>query len=528
MPAFNTVVVSAIVIFASLPGSATKCEDLLSLKLAETTITSAQLVAPGAFTPLAPLDPQDGPALFKDLPAFCRVAAQIAPTKDSDIKMEVWLPLSGWNGKYQGVGNGGFAGTIFYQGLAEAVRHGYATTATDTGHSGSATDARWALGHPEKIVDFGHRAIHETSLNAKAVIKAFYGDSPKRSYFAGCSNGGRQALMEAQRYPEDYDGIIAGAPAHNFTHLLAGAVWDAQATLGNPASYIPASKIPAISAAALAACDAQDGVKDGLLSDPPACAFDPATLLCKQGETADSNGCLSAAQLAALRKIHAGAVNSKGEQIRPGIPFGGEAGLGGWSLWITGQQPRGALLLAFVNGFFRNMVFDDPNWDFNTFNFDTGVKLTDEKQARTLNATDPNLKAFKARGGKLILYHGWSDPAISALGTIDYYNSLEDSSSFVRLFLAPGMQHCSGGPGPNIFGQFGPSVLQDPQHSIFSAMEQWVEKGVAPEKVIATKFNGAVRISRPLCSYPQTAKYKGSGDVNQAENWECWKEAAAH
>src|SRR5262249_4534401 len=198
------------------------------------------------------------------------------------IKTEVWMPLSGWNGKYQGVGNGGFAGSIFYQGLAEAVRHGYATAATDTGHSGSATDARWALGHPEKIVDFGYRAIHETSLNAKAVIKAFYGDSPKRSYFAGCSNGGRQALMEAQRYPEDYDGIIAGAPAHNFTHLLAGAVWDAQATLGNPASYIPASKIPAISAAVLAACDAQDGVKDGLLGDPPGCAFDPATLLCKQ------------------------------------------------------------------------------------------------------------------------------------------------------------------------------------------------------------------------------------------------------
>ena len=306
-------------------------------------------------------------------------------------------------------------------------------------------------------------------------------------------------------------------------------MWDAQATLGNPASYIPASKIPAISAAVLAACDAQDGVKDGLLGDPPGCAFDPATLLCKQGETADSNGCLSAAQLAALRKIHAGAVNSKGEQIRPGIPFGGEAGLGGWSLWITGQQPRGALLLAFVNGFFRNMVFDDPNWDFNTFNFDTGVKLADEKQARTLNATDPNLKAFKARGGKLILYHGWSDPAISALGTIDYYNSLADSGSFVRLFLAPGMQHCSGGPGPNIFGQFGPSVLQDPQHSIFSAMEQWVEKGEAPEKVIAIKsVNGAVKMSRPLCSYPQTAKYKGSGDMNQAENWECAKDAAGH
>jgi hypothetical protein len=529
MRTFKRVVVSAIVTLASLPAGATKCEDLMALKLPETTITSAQVVPPEAFTPSAPLDPQDGPASFKDLPAFCRVAAQIAPTKDSGIKMEVWMPLSGWNGKYQGVGNGGFAGSIFYDGLAEAVRHGYAAAATDTGHSASATDARWALGHPEKIVDFGHRAIHEMTLKAKSVITAFYGDGPKRSYFAGCSNGGRQALMEAQRYPDDYDGIIAGAPANNFTHLLAGAVWDAQATLSDPASYIPASKIPVISAAVRAACDAQDGVKDDLLSDPRKCAFDPATILCSQGEPADSNSCLSPAQIAALKKLHGGARNSKGDQIRLGIPFGGEEGPGGWSLWITGQQPGRALLVAFVNGFFKDMVFDDPNWDFNTFNFDTSVRLTDEKQAKNLNATDPNLKAFKAWGGKLILYHGWSDPAITALGTIDYYNSIAESSLFVRLFLAPGMQHCGGGPGPNSFGQFGPSTTVDPQHSMFSAMEQWVEKGIPPETVIATKsVNGAVKMGRPLCSYPQTAKYKGSGDVSQAENWNCGKEAAGH
>ena len=519
------------IIIVALAGSmtvsaATRCEELAGLKLAGTTITSAQEVAAGAFVSPAPEAPGASPAAaFKDLPAFCRVTAEIKPAKDSEIKMEMWMPISGWTGRYEGVGNGGFAGSITYLGLAGALRQGSVAASTDTGHIGTPVDASWALGHPDKITDFGYRAVHEMTIKAKALIKAFYGDAPRHSYFAGCSNGGRQALMEAQRFPEDYDGIVAGAPAHHFTHLLSGAVYDGQATMNDPGSYIPASKIPAISAAVLAACDSQDGVKDGLVSDPSKCAFDPATLVCKEGqaEGASANSCLSAAQAAALKKIYAGPKTSKGEQVRPGFPPGGEEGPGGWGLWITGPAPGRALLFAFANGFFKNMVFDDPNWDIKSANLDAVVKAADDKQAHNLNATDPNLKAFKARGGKLILYHGWSDPAIPAQGTIDYYNKVADAGSFARLFLAPGMQHCFGGPGPSAFGQFERSATaNDPQRNVYVAIEQWVEKGTAPERLIATQAgNSTVKMSRPLCPYPQVAKYKGKGEIKDEANWTC-------
>ncbi len=258
--------------------SAATCEGLAGLKLPDTTITAAQSVAPGAFAP-----PTGSPAPYKELPAFCRVAGVIKPTNDSEIKFEVWMPSANWNGKFHGVGNGGFAGSISYTGLAGALARGYATASTDTGHSGG--DASWALGHSEKIADYGYRAIHEMTEKAKLVIKAFYGDGPKRSYFASCSNGGRQALMEAQRYPNDYDGVIAGAPANAFSQILTGFAWNMQLLLNDPASYIPAKKLKAIETAVLAACDARDGVTDGVLDDPTKCGFDPAVLLCKGAET---------------------------------------------------------------------------------------------------------------------------------------------------------------------------------------------------------------------------------------------------
>ena len=271
----------------SLPALAATCEDLAKLTLPDTTITTAQSMPAGSFTP------PDGHAL-PNLPAFCRVAGVIKPSGDSNIQFEVWLPASGWNKKFQGIGNGGFAGAISYSGLGGAVTHGYATASTDTGHRGDGTDASWALGHPEKIMDFGYRAIHETADKAKGVIRAFYGEGPRRSYFSSCSNGGRQALMEAQRFPADYDGIIAGAPANFWTHLLIGAAWDVKATLTQPGAYISAVKLPAIEKAALAACDALDGVKDGVIEDPTRCHFDPDTLLCKGPE---SDACLTAPQL---------------------------------------------------------------------------------------------------------------------------------------------------------------------------------------------------------------------------------------
>jgi hypothetical protein len=507
---------------ASVPAIGEDCEGLGRLSLPATTISAAQALPAGSFAP-----PTGAP--LNNLPSFCRVAGVIAPTGDSQIQFEVWMPASGWNGKFQGIGNGGFAGSIGYSGLADAVQHGYAAASTDTGHQAGGTDAAWALGHPEKIVDFGHRAIHEMTDKAKAIIKAYYGSGPRRSYFCSCSNGGRQALMEAQRYPADYDGIIAGAPANYWTHLLLSSVSNQQATAGQQATYISRSKLPAIQAAALVACDSDDGIKDGVIENPARCRFDPAALQCQGTE---SDRCLTAPQVRALKKLYDGTRNAKGKLLFPGYAPGGEADPGGWGPWITGQAPDKSLLFAFGTGFYRNMVFNNPAWDYKTLNVDREAKTADEKMAPILNATDPDLSRFKKRGGKLILYHGWSDAAIPAQNTIDYYKSIlkkmgaKNSSSFVRLFMVPGMQHCAGGAGPNSFGQFG-VARGEPQRNIAAALERWVEEGIAPEEIIATRSKSAtnaasdIERSRPLCAYPKVARYKGSGSTNDAANFEC-------
>jgi feruloyl esterase len=336
--------------------------------------------------------------------------------------------------------------------------------------------------------------------------------------------------MEAQRFPADYDGIVAGAPANYWTHLLTSAVWDAQATTSDQASYIPSSKLPAIARAVNQACDAQDGVIDGIVSDPRKCHFDPTAILCK---AADSDQCLTAAQLTALQKLYDGAQDSRGNKIFPGLLPGAEDGPGGWSLWITGQAPGKSLLFAFGGGFFAAMVFQKPDWSYKDADLGEAVKEADAKLAKDLNATDANLAPFKARGGKLIMYHGWDDPAISPLNTIDYYQSMvkvmgrDGFSSFARLYMAPGTQHCGGGPGPDWFGQEGPSPLgKDAHHSAQMAIEQWVEKGTAPSAIIASKYEGRgatgdVKMTRPLCPYPQAAKYTGVGDSNDAANFVC-------
>ena len=503
------------------PSAAQPCEHLAQLVLPEAKVTSALTIAAGAF-PAPPSNAPPGmgvgPSFYQSLPAFCRVMAEATPSADSHIKIEVWMPVTRWNGKLQGLGNGGFAGEISYPSLATSVREGYAAVGTDTGHSGSPVDATWAMGHPEKVIDFGYRAIHQMTLISKAAVKAFYGSNPQHSYFAGCSNGGRQALMEAQRFPEDYDGIVAGAPANYWTHLMTSGVWNAQATTLDPASYIPSSKVPAIARAVNDACDAQDGVADGILNDPRQCHFDPASLLCK-GD--DSDKCLTAPQATALKKLYDGAHDSHGHTIFPGFVPGGEQGGGGWSLWITGPAPGKSLLFAFASGYFSNMVYENPKWDAKTAVLDNAVKTADEKTARVLNATDPDMKAFKARGGKIILFHGWNDPAISALNTVDYYNSVattmgaQATDSFMRLFMVPGMQHCGGGPGPDA------SERQEQ-----SALEQWVETGVAPSTIVASRnvkdsSGKETRMARPLCPYPQVAKYKGTGDTNDAANFAC-------
>ena len=507
------------------------CEGLARIELPDAKIVSAGTVPAGAFTPPANLTPWlvGDPSFYKTLAAFCRVVVRATPSADSDIQIEVWMPVENWNGKFRGQGNGGFAGEIGFGSMGAALGQGYATAGTNTGHSGGGTDASWALGHPERVADFGYRAIHAMTRVAKSAINAFYGRSPQHSYFGSCSNGGRQALMEAQRFPEDYDGVLAGAPANFWTHLLTKAVADAQATTLDPASYIPSGKLPAIAKAVNVACDSRDGVADGVVNDPRRCPFDPAALLCKDH---DSDACLTAPQVTALQRLYQGPRDSSGREIFPGYLPGAEEGDGGWGPWITGPAPGKSLLFAFGTGYFANMVYERADWDYRSANIAQALRAAEEKTAHKLDATDANLAAFKARGGKLILYHGWNDPAISALNTIDYYGSVvsrlgqQDTDAFVRLYLAPGMQHCGDGPGPSSFGQSGAAPSNGPRHNVLMALEQWVEKGAAPSAIVATKYANddsakGVQTTRPLCPYPQTAKYDGQGDPNDAASFAC-------
>jgi hypothetical protein len=508
--------VCSTLLLTSVATAATTCDNLASLSLPDTKITFAKELT-GTFTP-------PGEKLLSNLPAFCRVAGVIAPTPDSHIEFEVWMPAANWNHKFQGSGNGGFAGAISYGSLAGSIQHGYAGASTDTGHKGTGIDARWALGHPEKIVDFGYRAIHEMTVKAKAIIQAYYGEGPRRSYFASCSNGGRQALMEAQRYPADYDGIIAGAPAYDWTGTMADFVWNTLAQM-DPAGRLNPSKITFVDQAVLAACDAKDGVKDGVVDDPRRCNFDPSSVVCKPGE---SDKCLTAPQAEALKKIYSGPKGGAG------FSPGGETGPGGWGLWITGQgqDPTKSLQGIFATQFYENMVINRTDWDIRTFDFDRDMKLVNEKMAPILNATDTNLKAFKDRGGKLILFHGWADAALQPVRTIDYYNGVrktmgaKSADSFARLYMMPGLQHCLGGPGTFYCGGLG-AAEGDPEHDFSAAVEKWVEKGVAPGRMIAVKpakdadWHSAVVRSRPICPYPQEAVYRGSGSTDDPANFKC-------
>ncbi|MBS1842264.1 MAG: tannase/feruloyl esterase family alpha/beta hydrolase [Acidobacteria bacterium] len=513
----------------------TSCESLSKLTLPQAKVVAAETIPAGAFKLPTELPPWMAGAgqIFKALPPFCRVIVQATPSADSDIRIEVWLPAANWNLKFQAHGNGGFAGDIDYVHLATSILSGYATANTSTGHSASGIDASWALGHPEKVTDFGYRAVHVMTVVAKEVIRAFYRSGPMTSYFLGCSNGGRQALMEAQRFPEDYNGILAGAPANYWTHLLSSGIWNMQALTNDDASYIPAAKIPAIAHAVNAACDAQDGVTDGVLNDPRKCNFKPQTMLCKNG---DANDCLTQPQIVALEKLYEGAHDASGKRIFPGFPPGGEEGPGGWPGWIVGPEKGKSAIAAFTYGFFANFVYEKPDWSYNKANLLESVKLADEKTAKILNATDANLAPFKSHGGKLIVYHGWNDPAISALNSIDYFESVRaklgpaETESFVRLYMLPGVQHCGGGPGADSFGALNSPGLKDAQHNIQTALELWVEKGTPPSSIIAAKHQGMdpatpVKFTRPLCPYPQSAKYKGSGDPNDSSNFACSSEA---
>ncbi len=436
------------------------------------------------------------------LPAYCRVAITLKPSTDSSIDMELWMPAENWNNKFEMVGNGGWAGSI--QGFAQmrdAIREGYATAGTDTGHKGA--DPAFALGHPEKLVDFAYRAAHETVVKSKTLIKAYYGKDAKLSYWNGCSTGGRQGLMEAQKFPNDFDAIIAGAPADYQTHLHA---WDMMVAVGvrkDDQHFVSAPKLAALNKAVMEACDAADGVKDGLLNDPRKCTFDPAKLSCKAGENKDD--CLTPAELESVKLVLSPAKKNNGELIFPGKEPGGETG---WAM-ISQRSPAPQ---ALSSGTFQFATYQDANWDWHKFDLDKDTAAADEKFGY-VNATS-DLTAFKNHGGKLLMYHGWSDPLISPENSINLYSNIvqktgSKSDSWIKLYMIPGMGHCQGCPATDQFNKMG-------------IIERWRESNAAPEAVIAAHVTGAnVTMTRPLCPYPQVATYSGVGSTNDAASFSC-------
>jgi Tannase and feruloyl esterase len=493
------------------------CESLRALKLPDTTIVLAERVAAGAFSLPNPYiggswspGPRGGIPIVApaNLPAFCRVAGVIRPVADSEIGFEVWLPLANWNGKFLGVGNGGFSGYIDYPSLTAPLSRGYATANTDTGHQRvGAQTMEFVLNHPQKLIDFGYRAVHETTVKAKLIIAAFYSRRPAFSYWNGCSTGGRQALMEAQRFPADYDGIVAGDPVSNFDHLQASHLNKRIALDKNPAGFVPPETLALLHDAMLSACDTIDGVRDGVLEDPRRCGFDPATIECK---AADEIGCLTTAQVEIVRTFYSPTVNPRTkEEIYPGLERGGEL------RWSQGVGHMVARRGRAPGDYLQFALFHDPSWDYRTFDFDSDVARADRLDDGIVAAVKSDLQDFFRRHGKLLQYHGWSDESVSPRDSINYHarvqahsghGTLEDS---YRLFMVPGMGHCAGGDGPNSFDPIG-------------EMETWVERGKAPDRMVASRWSGGkVDRTRPLCPYPRVATYKGTGSTDDADSFAC-------
>jgi feruloyl esterase len=523
-------VAACVSVVLSSTSFASTCDELRSLNLPSTTITSAMDVVAGAFTPAYEKIPTKiYPAT---VPAFCRVIGMIRPVPESTIGFEVWLPAStAWNHRIEGVGNGAYSGRISYGALENAVALGYAASSTDTGHSGS--DLKFAVDHPERIVDWGYRAVHETAQAAKLIVTAYYGTAPAHAYFNGCSTGGGQALSEAQRFPADYDGILAGDAGNDRVHLNVGFLWAFAAAHDGDKLILTESQLKLVHDAAIKACDAADGVKDGILEDPMSCHFDPGVLACKAPASGD---CLTPRQVEAARKIYAGPRNPRtGQQIIGGLMPGSEVINGGdysgWKNFIIGPTEPSRL------DFWKYWVFQDPKWDWHTFDYDRDVAIADEKMA-VVNASNPDLRPFRDRGGKLLLYHGWVDPVGPPADAIDYYRVVEKvigspakNAEFFRLFLVPGMSHCNGGDGYELAG--GARGIDDPNgvpmwqhpdtaHDMLSALDAWVSHGEAPEQIVAAHYDGAkVLRTIPVCAFPKVARWTGKGSPDDAKHYTC-------
>ena len=488
---------------AAMLADSSQCDSLARLALSNTTITSARWVDAGPMT-LAPATPAAAapqrsttPPPPPPLPSHCRLAIVIQPTSDSHIEAEVWLPAE-WNGKFQAVGNGGWAGIISYPAMARALQEGYATASTDTGHKGG--NGAFAIGHPEKLIDFGYRAVHEMTVQSKAIITAFYKRPARLSYWNGCSTGGRQGLMAAQRYPEDFDAILAGAPANNHTRMQISRVAVAAPTARDPNAIVPQAKLALVTRAVLEACDGVDGVTDGFLNDPRACTFDVARLQCTSTE---SDSCLTAAQVATMKSAYAPVKLPNGELVFPGKELGSET---------TWGMVGGAADALSVSGL--QIAYADTAWDVKSFDLARDLAITLKNVGYATNAIDPDLRAFKARGGKLLLYHGWNDGLISPGNTVNYVDAVHKAmgkgqDDWLRLFMLPGVGHCQGGAGPD-------------QVHWMAALERWREGGKAPDQIQAARVDAnRVEMTRPLCPYPQVARYSGIGSTRDARNFIC-------
>jgi feruloyl esterase len=489
------------ILAACLPGfAANRCDQLSNLKSATVEITTAEIVASGVFRP------PKGKA-FGDLPPFCRVAAILHPSSDSAIRIELWMPETGWNGRLEGTGNGGFAGNLAYGALASGLKHGYAVVNTDMGMATPpGEDATVFVGRPERWKDWGYRSTHEMTVEAKRLVAAFYERPATHNYFVGCSTGGEQAWMEAQRFPDDYDGIAGGAPANNRTGVHESILWNFVSTEQTPEDHIPTAKLGALAKAVMNACDRLDGVADGIIGDPSKCAFDPASVECSGS---DNDNCLTSQQVAVVRRLYAGPKNPRtGQQIYPGMPKGSELGWDHLGPGSSGQPPY-APIFTWVFG---------RDWNWRTFDFDGSVAAVEQKLAADVNATSPSLDSFRKRGHKLLIYHGWSDWLVVPDESIKYRNTLasrygQNLSDFYRLFMVPGMTHCSGGVGPDHL-------------DALTAVVDWVEKGRAPDKMVASQFPahqdfGPPLRTRPLCPYPEVAQYLGHGSIDDEANFSC-------
>ena len=482
--------------------AAASCESLASLALPNTTIASAQLVAAGAFTSPAPARGGEGAVSpFKDLPAFCRVTGAVKRANDTDVKIEVWMPAQGWSGDFQPAASGFAGGTMTYPEMATLLKRGAATANTNRGHDG---------GGPWKLSDMNDVPYHLMVEQAKPIVAAYYGSGPKFTVMNECGGGGsRDALMEVQSWPADLDAAAATGIVYYSTHHGIAHMWVYQATHKSEASYIPLSKYPLIHKGALDACDAKDGLKDGVIEDPERCRFDPGTLLCKNGDAAD---CLTAPQVEAVRTIYKAPVHARtGQKIYASMPPGGELG---WEA-MAGPTPY-----PFAPGFYRQLVFDQ-NWDYKTrpVNFDTDVDKADAAEHLVINANNPDIDKFIARDGKLMLIGGWNDHTLGPGSNVDYYESVvkrvgaRTARDSVRLFMVPGMDHCLGERYPTA-----PTVNFD----VVGALKQWRATGKAPDQiVVAESGNGMPDRKRLVCAYPQISHYKGSGSTGDPANFEC-------